>query len=127
MRDATVAERIRQKYRALWPLMDERVRRQWAAAEAGSIGWGGVSAVAAATGLSRTTIAVGVGELSHRRDHPREPVEHRVRSVGGGRKPLAESDPGLAEGLDALLDPVTRGEPESPLRWTCKSTARLAG
>ena len=126
MRDATGAERIRQKYRALSPLMDERMRRQWAAAEADAIGWGGVTAVAAATGLSRTTVAAGLGELAHRRAHPREPVGDRVRSVGGGRKPLAETDPGLAEALDALVDPATRGDPESPLRWTCKGTARLA-
>ena len=125
MQDATEAGRIRHRYRALSPLMDERMRRQWAAAEAESIGWGGVSTVAAATGLSRNTVAAGLGELAYRRGHPREAVDPRVRSAGGGRKPLAESDPGLAEALDALLDPVTRGDPESPLRWTCKSTARL--
>ena len=64
--------------------------------------------------------------LGYRRDHPREPVGPRVRPAGGGRKPLAESDPGLAEAVDALVDPATRGDPKSPLRWTRKSTARPA-
>jgi hypothetical protein len=126
MQDAMEAGRIRQKYRLLSPLMDERMRRQWAASEAQSLGWGGLTAVAEATGLSRNTIAVGVGELEHRRDHPREPVDQRIRRVGGGRKQLTQHDPELIEALNALVDPVTRGDPESPLRWTCKSTGRLA-
>jgi hypothetical protein len=106
--------------------MDERMRRQWAATGAEALGWGGVTAVSAATGLARNTIAAGSRELGHRRAHPGEPVTVRVRGPGGGRKPLAETDPGLWPALDALVDPVTRGHPESPLRWTCKSTARLA-
>jgi len=126
MQDATVAERIRQKYLVLSPLMDERMRRQWAAAEAGTLGWGGVTVVSAATGLSRTTITAGLGELEHRRAHPHEAVALRIRDAGGGRKALTETDPQLLRALDALVDPVTRGHPESPLRWTCKSTARLA-
>jgi Rhodopirellula transposase DDE domain len=126
MQDATVAERIRQKYLVLSPLMDERMRRQWAAAEAGTLGWGGVTAVSAATGLSRTTITAGLGELEHRRANPQEAVTLRLRDAGGGRKALTETDPQLWRALDALVDPVTRGHPESPLRWTCKSTARLA-
>jgi len=126
MQDATTAERIRQKYRALSPLMDERMRRQWAASEADSLGWGGASLVSAATGLARNTIAAGLSELEYRRRHPREAVHLRIRETGGGRKSLAEIDPGLQRALEKLVDPVTRGHPESPLRWTCKSTARLA-
>jgi hypothetical protein len=112
-------------YRALRVEMDERGRRQWAAAEARELGWGGVSAVAAATGLSRTTIVAGLREL----DLParqREAEAVRVRRPGGGRKPLTESDPTLLAALEALIEPATRGDPQSPLRWTCKSTRRLA-
>ncbi len=106
--------------------MDERMRRQWAASEACDLGWGGVSAVAAATGLARNTIMAGARELEYRRAHPRAIVTVRIRDVGGGRKPLTESDPGLQVALEGLVDPATRGHPESPLRWTCKSTGTLA-
>ena len=126
MQDATTIERIRQKFQALSPVMDERMRRQWAAAEASTLGWGGVSTVSAATGLARNTIATGLRELEHRQAHPGEAVVARLRRVGGGRKPLTEIDPGLLQALDALVDPVTRGHPESPLRWTSKSTRKLA-
>ena len=88
MQDAVNIERIREKYRALSPLMDERMRRQWAATEAGVLGWGGVSAVSCATGLARNTIAVGIGELEYRKSHPREAIASRVRDPGGGRKSL---------------------------------------
>ena len=126
MQDATAIERIRQKYLALSPVMDERMRRQWAAAEASALGWGGVTTVSAATGLARNTITTGLRELEHRQAHPGEVVGERLRSAGGGRKPLTEIDRGLLQALDALVDPVTRGHPESPLRWTCKSTRKLA-
>jgi len=126
MQDATTAGRIRQKYLSLSPLMDERMRRQWAAAEAQAIGWGGVTTVSKATGLARNTIAAGMRELECRQTHPQEAVGVRIRSPGGGRKPLAQTDPGLRQALDALVDPATRGHPESPLRWTCKSTSKLA-
>ena len=126
MQDATQAERIRRKYEALSPLLNERVRRQWAATEAIELGWGGLSLVAAATGLARNTIAAGIDELEHRRKHPREMVGVRVRNPGGGRKLLTLTDPGLQQALDALIDPATRGHPESPLLWTCKSTGNLA-
>jgi hypothetical protein len=106
--------------------MDERMRRQWAATEASALGWGGVSLVSSATGLARNTLAVGLGELDYRRSHPREPIAQRIRGPGGGRKPMTQIDPGLQQALDALVDPATRGHPESPLRWTCKSTAKLA-
>src|SRR5262245_40429164 len=106
--------------------MDERMRRHWAAAEAAELGWGGVSAVAAATGLSRTTLTAGLHELRHRAEHPDAPTSPRIRRPGGGPKRLTETDPGLLLALEALVDPVTRGAPDSPLRWTCKSTRRLA-
>jgi hypothetical protein len=126
MRETTAIDRVRQKYLALSPVMDERMRRQWAAAEASTLGWGGVTAVSAATGLARNTIAVGLREPGHRQAHPEEAVSLRIRAPGGGRKPLTETDPGLQRALDALADPATRGHPESPLCWTCKSTSKLA-
>src|SRR5262249_3368008 len=126
MQDASAIERVRRKFDALGPVMDERTRRQWAAAEAADLGWGGVSAVAAATGLSRTTITAGLRELRHRAEHPDAPASPRIRRPGGGPKRLTETDPGLLGALEALVDPLTRGDPDSPLRWTCKSTRRLA-
>jgi hypothetical protein len=126
MRDAAAVRVIRGKYAALRGVMDERVRRQWAASEALALGWGGVSTVAAATGMSRNTIDGGIRELRERTAKPKAPVGDRVRRVGGGRKRCTELDEGLQEALDALLEPVTRGHPESPLRWTCKSTRKLA-
>src|SRR5215210_3664335 len=125
MQDAQTAERIRRTYQALRPEMDERMRRQWAAAEARGLGYGGITRVSRATGLSRTTIAAGLAEL----DLPawrRACEAARVRRPGGGRRPLTESDPGLPAALESLVEPTTRGDPESPLRWTCKSTRRLA-
>jgi len=125
MQDAQAIERIRTKYRSLEPEMDERLRRQWAAAEARDVGWGGISAVAQATGLSRTTITDGLRELAlPQRERVIE--ARRVRRPGGGRKPATETDPGLLAALEALIEPTTRGDPESPLRWTCKSTRHLA-
>jgi Rhodopirellula transposase DDE domain len=126
MPDPTTIECVRQKYLALSPVMDERMRRHWAAAEASILGWGGVTTVSAATGLARNTIAIGLRELEHRRAHPDQAVAVRLRGPGGGRKPVTGIDPGLLRALDALVDPVTRGHPESPLRWTCKSTGKLA-
>lgn len=117
---------IRRKYEALAAVMDERARRQWAAVEASVIGWGGISTVAHATGLARNTIKAGLREIEHRKTHPDDPVEERIRRPGGGRKRLSETDPQLLAALESLVDPATRGDPESPLRWTCKSTAKLA-
>ena len=125
MQDAQTIRRIRRKYRALRVEMDERIRRQWAAVEARELGWGGITTVARATGLSRTTIFAGVREL----DLParqRAAQAARVRRPGGGRRALTETDPGLMAALEALIEPATCGDPESPLRWTCKSTRRLA-
>lgn len=126
MHDARTIEGIRQKFSALSPVMDERMRRQWAATEAAALGWGGITAVAEATGLAWNTIKAGMRELDRRAADPREPVSDRIRRSGAGRKPLAETDPQLLEALEALVDPLTRGDPESPLRWTCKSTVKLA-
>jgi Rhodopirellula transposase DDE domain len=126
MQDATIIERIRAKYQALSPVLDERLRRQWAAAEASVLGWGGVSAVSVATGLARNTITSGIRELAQRRDQPEESVGVPLRRPGGGRKRLTEIDPALVGALERLVDPATRGHPESPLRWTCKSTQNLA-
>ena len=106
--------------------MDERLRRQWAASEAQEYGWGGVSAVSGATGMSRLTVARGLAELRARARAPRAAVSVRIRRVGAGRKPLSQTDPQLAAALEQLIDPVTRGDPMSPLRWTCLSTSQLA-
>jgi hypothetical protein len=126
MQDASAIELIETKYRWLVSLMDERMRRQWAAAEANAYGWGGIMAVADATGLSPTTIRKGQGELLHRSEQPRGQVSIRVRCPGAGRKPKTEEDPELVQALEKLVDPLTRGDPQSPLRWTCKSTRTLA-
>lgn len=126
MQDGAAAERIRVKFLALSPVMDERMRRHWAATEAMALGWGGISAVAIATGLARNTVAAGVRELTRRGDQVDVTVDVRLRRPGGGRKPITEVDPQVLEALEELVNPVTRGHPESPLRWTCKSTAKLA-
>jgi len=125
MHDAAVIERTRRKFQALTVVMDERMRRQWAAAEAVEFGWGGISHVANATGISRTTILAGVRELKAQKILDTVP-NPGIRRPGGGRKLLVETDPGLLDALDALVDPMTRGHPETPLRWTCKSTRQLA-
>ena len=127
MADISRTETVRRKFLSLDPLLDERLRRLWAAAEAREIGWGGVTAVALATGLSQTTIAAGLRELqSGVAADGTEGLQHRVRRLGGGRKTLAAHDLLLLKDLEALVDPVTRGDPQSPLRWTCKSTRKLA-
>ena len=126
MQDADAIQRMKLKFQALGPLLDERLRRQWAAAEATAYGWGGVQAVSAATGLSPNTIRKGQRELAARRRKPHAALPQRLRREGGGRKRKTVSDPELSAALEALVDPATRGDPESPLRWTCKSTAKLA-
>ncbi len=126
MRDARTLRRIETKYHSLAPLMDERMRRQWAAAEAAACGWGGVRAVAQATGLSPHTIRKGQAELAARAAQPDLPPSSRLRRAGAGRKARTQEDPELVQALERLVDPVTRGDPDSPLRWTCKSTRGLA-
>ena len=120
---------IKAKYDRLSSWLDERRRRLWAAVEAEQLGFGGVSAVATATGLSRNTIRAGLNELAAvrrtRKGTGPEDAE-RIRRPGGGRKRLTATDPALLTALDALVQPYTRGDPMTPLRWTCKSTARLA-
>jgi hypothetical protein len=126
MQDAAAVERIRVKYLALSAVMDERLRRHWAATEATALGWGGISAVAAATGLARNTVAAGVRELAQRGEQSQAAIDIRLRRPGGGRKPITAVDPEVLRALEELVSPATRGHPESPLRWTCKSTAKLA-
>ena len=118
-------QRLEQKYKALGPRLDERTLRLWAAVEAQSLGRGGVSGVARATGLSRTTIHAGLKDLVSPTSSV-GPLAQRIRAKGGGRKNLTGKDPRLATDLEKLVNPMTRGDPMSPLRWTCKSTTKLA-
>jgi hypothetical protein len=118
---------LRKKYRTLAPFLTERGRRIWAATEARAIGWGGVTQLAAATGLSRVTIKAGLEELADptlARTRQRQPERSRRR--GAGRKRLTETDPGLAQALESLVEPTMRGDPMSPLRWTCLSLSQLS-
>jgi hypothetical protein len=117
-------EHLERVFVALEPLLDERTRRVVAAAEARALGRGGVTLVARVTGLARSTLRRGIDELEAPEAAARAV---RVRRPGGGRKPLTAHDPTLLTDLEALVDPVTRGDPESPLRWTSKSLAKLAG
>jgi transposase len=118
---------IAAKFVIMRPLLDERARRLWAAVEARAIGRGGISCVAEATGLSRVTIRAGLQELvlPGTAPGPRATPE-RLRRPGGGRKPLGMRDPHLVHALETLVDPATRGDPMSLLRWTGKSAAQLA-
>jgi transposase len=125
MPDATVVAWLRQKYLHLAFELDERGRRRWAAVEAISLGRGGVAAVADATGISDRTIRTGIQELNSG-DTLADSSVDRQRRKGGGRKSYETSQPQLREALDRLIDPTTRGDPMSPLRWTCKSTRTLA-
>jgi transposase len=124
-----IAQTIEAKYRALAGRLDEATLRLWVATEARSLGRGGVSVVAKAVGVSRTTVYAGLAELDEAAARfvvTPELERGRVRAPGGGRKPLASADPTLLRDLDALVEPTTRGDPMSALRWTCKSTTRLA-
>ena len=126
MQDEGVLRAIESKYRSLSVLMDERMRRQWAAAESRAYGWGGVRAVSTVTGMSPNTIRKGLAELAVRDENPDAPVEPALRRTGAGRKRRTETDPELLDALESLVEPTTRGDPESALRWTCKSTTLLA-
>jgi len=124
---------IKDKYRALAGRLDEATLRLWAAVEARTLGRGGVSTVAQAIGMSRTTIHAGLKELGSSPPVAAAPPaaagapsKRRIRAEGGGRKKLTDKDPTLLRDLDALVEPTARGDPQSPLRWTCKSTPRLA-
>jgi transposase len=125
MQDAAVVTWIGDKFRALDVALNERSRRRWAAVEALSLGRGGISAVALATGLSRTTIRAGIREL--RQADQEELSPERVRRAGGGRKCITEKDPQVMAVLESLVEPSTRGDPQSPLRWTCRSVRQLSG
>src|SRR6266481_5742152 len=113
-------EPIRERFSAVAPFLDERGRRLVAAAEAFAAGYGGIAAVAMATGMAPSTIGRGLKELAWE-----EPSE-RIRRPGAGRKTAISKDPTLLQDLEALVEPTTRGDPESSLRWTCKSVRRLA-
>jgi transposase len=120
---------IRQKFELLKPMLNERMRRFWAAAEAQGYGWGGITAVSTATGLSQTTIRAGIAELTQPATESASSAAlpaGRIRRQGGGCRSLIEQDPDLLTNLELLVEPLTRGDPESPLRWTCKSTGKLA-
>jgi hypothetical protein len=122
--ESTTVEMIRSKFEALSPVMDERTRRLWAATEAKAIGRGGITRVSQATGISHVTIRAGSRQLGQ--SPATDTTTSRVRRAGGGRKMLIQHDPGLLTALESLVEPLTRGDPQSPLRWTCKSTAKLA-
>jgi Rhodopirellula transposase DDE domain len=115
---------IKLRYDALSPVLDERGRRRFAAAEALAAGRGGIKAVCQVTGIARSTIGYGLREL---RGDAAEAVRGGIRRKGAGRKPLTQTDPTLLCDLQALVDPATRGDPLSPLKWTSKSLRNLAG
>jgi transposase len=122
-----MAASVTYKFSRLSPMMNEKLRRRWAACEAMAMGRGGISEVSRATGVSRTTIRKGIAEIEQ--DYPglADAIDaQRVRQPGGGRRPLAESDKTLMSDLEQLIAPATRGEPTSALLWTSKSTRRLA-
>ncbi len=124
---STIIATIRQKCELLGPVMTERLRRHWAASEALALPRGGITLVARATGMSRTTLWAGVRELQNPSDLPPLPRDpRRGRRPGGGRHRVEVDDPGVLEDLERLVNPATRGDPLSPLRWTCKSTRTLA-
>lgn len=121
LRDEELESTVVTKYSAIAPALDERARRLWAAAESRAIGYGGDALVAAATGLARDTIRKGRSEIERG-----VTATSRIRRAGAGRPSLTKTQPGLEAALERLVDPLTRGDPMSPLRWTCKSRAKLA-
>src|SRR5216683_823600 len=119
---AEVREALAAKFAVMLPHLDERQRRLYLGSEARALGHGGIAAVARAAGVPDLTVSAGVAEL----EAGAEPLG-RVRRPGGGRKPAEVKDPGLAPALRALLEQSTRGDPESPLRWTTLPARTLAG
>ncbi len=117
-----MTDALSQKLSLVLPFLDERARRLVAASEAKSLGFGGISKVSRASGLSRKAISKGIDELESGEDI----ASGKIRRAGGGRKRIAEYDPNLSDALTNLIDSATRGDPESPLRWTCKSTRKIA-
>jgi hypothetical protein len=126
MPDIAVVKWIEEKYRSLSDVLNERSRRLWAASEARSLGRGGIAAVMAATGMSSATVDKGLKELDAAELGEVVLPPGRVRRPGGGRRRARDEQPGLTEALRKLVEPTARGDPQSPLRWTCKSTSRLA-
>lgn len=122
MQDASIIDMVRSKFNVLVDDLDERGRRRWAAVEARALGRGGIALVATAIGMSDRTIRTGLKELAEAESVP----AYRQRRVGAGRKSYRVEQPGLLDALDRLIDPMVRGTPSGPLRWTCKSTRRLA-
>ena len=120
--DQRIIQWIENKYQGLSGELSERARRRWAAVEAVSLGRGGISVVSAATGLGYSTIQRGIRELNT----GETPPSGRQRRLGAGRKRAVVVDPGVKAALERLVEPESRGDPQSPLRWTCKSTRRLA-
>jgi hypothetical protein len=114
---------LKRKYKILGPHLNERSRRIFAAVEAQSLGYGGISLLSEITNISRRTIHVGLREINEKRRLP----EDRIRAAGGGRKGATQKDPSLPIELERLVDPLSRGDPESAIRWTCKSTQILSG
>jgi hypothetical protein len=126
MSNSKIIQQIRSKYQSLLPYLNEKTRRIWAAIESLAIGRGGVSHVARATGLSRTTIYAGIRELEAEPENFATVSDGTgIRQPGGGRKKLTAIDPGLRQDLQTLVEASTRGDPESPLLGTCKSTTKL--
>ena len=121
MSNKEVETQIRKKYEAISPYLDEQSRRIWGAIEAKSYGRGGISLVYRATGITYKTIKKGLQELEKGYTSVR-----RLRKAGGGRKKLTDREPNLKADLEYLLNSTTRGDPESPLLWICKSTYQLA-
>jgi transposase len=121
MKDIMITK-IRDKFKRILFVLDERSKRLWAASEAISLGWGGIGIVHQATGISEPTIRAGIRELKL----PSKLPLGRCRQSGGGKKKSVLTDTGLVESLNKLIDPVTRGDPMSPLRWTTKSLRHLA-
>jgi transposase len=119
---------VKYKFNKLSSLMDEKLKRQWAATEAKVIGHGGIALVSRATGIDKNTIKSGITEITKkgRKSKLSNNSSSRIRKEGGGRKSLLEKEPDLKNALEKLIDPITRGDPESPLLWTCKSLSKLA-
>src|SRR5664279_2843876 len=113
---------VKQRFEALSPFLDERQRRLMVGTEAAAIGYGGISAVSRATGVSRDTVRRGLAEVNAKADE--SPA--RVRKPGAGRKQAKDGQPGLLGALRDLVEPITRGDPESPLRWVSKGVRKLS-